>query len=117
MQRIPRSHSSASLRSRSALALSLEASASLRYRTARALLMAPHISALPKVVLPQIEARPPDHSRRASLGRMQFALEPAAKGLRVHRIFVRAKRCKPVTADRALKRMQVHAGAFWLDAD
>ena len=116
MQRIPRSHSSASLRSRSALALSLEASASLRYRTARALLMAPHISALPKVVLPQIEARPPDHSRRASLGRMQIALEPAAKSLRMHRI-VRAKRCKSVTADRALKRMQVHAGAFWLDAE
>ncbi len=47
VQRIPRSHSSASLRSRSALALSLEASASLRYRIARALLMASHISTLP----------------------------------------------------------------------
>ncbi len=36
MQRIPRSHSSASLRSRSALALSCSARASLRYRIARA---------------------------------------------------------------------------------
>jgi hypothetical protein len=40
VQRIPRSHSSASLRSRSALALSRAASASRRYRAARALLMA-----------------------------------------------------------------------------
>jgi hypothetical protein len=38
VQRIPRSHSSASLRSRSALALSCSARASLRYRIARALL-------------------------------------------------------------------------------
>jgi len=38
-QRIPRSHSSASLRSRSASALFLLARASLRYRTARMLLM------------------------------------------------------------------------------
>jgi hypothetical protein len=41
--RIPRSHSSASLRSRSALALSSAARASLRYRIARALLMASQI--------------------------------------------------------------------------
>jgi hypothetical protein len=39
VQRIPRSHSSASLRSRSALALFCSARASLRYRIARALLM------------------------------------------------------------------------------
>jgi len=39
VQRIPRSHSSASLRSRSAEALSSWARASLRYRIARALLM------------------------------------------------------------------------------
>jgi hypothetical protein len=39
VQRIPRSHSSASLRSKSALALSFSARASLRYRTERALLM------------------------------------------------------------------------------
>ena len=39
VQRSPRSHSSASLRSKSAMALSPEARASLRYRTARALLM------------------------------------------------------------------------------
>ena len=39
VQRIPRSHSSASLRSKSALALSASARASLRYRTARELLM------------------------------------------------------------------------------
>ena len=43
VQRIPRSHSSASLRSRSALALSCSARASLRYRIARALLMASQI--------------------------------------------------------------------------
>ena len=40
VQRTPRSHSSASLRSRSAVALSCSARASLRYRIARALLMA-----------------------------------------------------------------------------
>src|SRR5206468_7293570 len=43
VQRIPRSHSSASLRSRSAVALSSVARASLRYRIARALLMASQI--------------------------------------------------------------------------
>jgi hypothetical protein len=43
VQRIPRSHSSASLRSKSALSLSSSARASLRYRTARALLMASRI--------------------------------------------------------------------------
>jgi len=43
MQRSPRSHSSASLRSRSAVALSSWARASLRYRIARALLMASQI--------------------------------------------------------------------------
>ena len=43
VQRSPRSHSSASLRSRSALALSSSARASLRYRIARALLMASQI--------------------------------------------------------------------------
>ena len=48
---------------------------------------------------------------------MQIALKPAAKDLGMHRIFVRAKHCKHVTADSALKRMQVHAGALWLDAD
>jgi hypothetical protein len=45
VQRIPRSHSSASLRSRSAVALSSVARASLRYRIARALLMASQIPA------------------------------------------------------------------------
>src|SRR6185312_14396377 len=48
---------------------------------------------------------------------MQIALKPAAKDLGMHRIFVRAKRCKHVTADSTLKRMQVHARALWLDAD
>ena len=43
VQRSPRSHSSASLRSRSAVALSPRARASLRYRIARALLMASQI--------------------------------------------------------------------------
>ena len=43
VQRIPRSHSTASLRSRSAVALSSVARASLRYRIARALLMASQI--------------------------------------------------------------------------
>jgi hypothetical protein len=42
-QRSPRSHSSASLRSRSASALTFAARASLRYRTARALLTASQI--------------------------------------------------------------------------
>jgi len=51
------------------------------------------------------------------LGRTQIALKPTAKGLGMPRIFVRAKRCKYLTADSALKRMQVHAWAFWLDAD
>jgi hypothetical protein len=43
VQRTPRSHSSASLRSKSALALSSSARASLRYRAARALLMASQV--------------------------------------------------------------------------
>jgi len=43
VQRSPRSHSSASLRSRSAMAFSSVARASLRYRIARALLMASQI--------------------------------------------------------------------------
>jgi len=43
VQRSPRSHSSASLTSRSASALSFVARASLRYRTARAVLMATQI--------------------------------------------------------------------------
>ena len=43
-QRSPRSHSSASLRSRSASHLTLLARASLRHRTARAVLMATQIS-------------------------------------------------------------------------
>src|SRR5690242_20730328 len=45
VQRIPRSHSSASLRSRSTLALSPEARANLRYRLARALLTNPDLNA------------------------------------------------------------------------
>ena len=94
VQRSPRSHSSASLRSRSALALSAVARASLRYRSARALVMG-----------------------ISHLRRMQIALKPSAKGLRMHRIFVGGEGRKYVIADTALKRMQVHARALWLDAD
>src|SRR6516165_5745359 len=110
---MPRSHSSASLRSRSASALSPVARASLRYRVARTLLMASHISTLPNkdlfpVGLPyRASLDRGDHSRRALLRRMQIALEPAAKGLGMHRIFVRAKHCKYVTAESALKPVQV----------
>ena len=48
---------------------------------------------------------------------MQIALEPTAKGLGMHMVLACAKRSKYLTADSALKRMQVHAWAFRLDAD
>jgi hypothetical protein len=49
--------------------------------------------------------------------RVQITLKPSAKGLRMHRIFIGGKGCKCVIADSALELVQVHAGAFWLDAD
>jgi hypothetical protein len=48
---------------------------------------------------------------------MQIASKPAAKGLGMHRIFARGKGRKYVIADGALKRMQVNARAYRLDAD
>jgi hypothetical protein len=48
---------------------------------------------------------------------VQIAKKPAAKGLGVHGIFMRGKSRKYVIADSALKRIQVDAWAFWLDAD
>jgi hypothetical protein len=44
-------------------------------------------------------------------------LKPAAKGLGMHRIFMRCEGRKYVIADGALKHVQVHTWAFWLDAD
>jgi len=49
--------------------------------------------------------------------RVQITLKPAAKGLRMHSIFVGGKGRKYVIAHSALKTVQVHAWAFWLDAD
>jgi hypothetical protein len=49
--------------------------------------------------------------------RVQITQKPAAKGLGVHGIFMRGKSRKYVIADSALKRIQVDAWAFWLDAD
>ena len=48
---------------------------------------------------------------------MQIAKKPAAKGLGVHGIFMRGQSRKYVIADSALKRIQVDARAFSLDAD
>jgi hypothetical protein len=56
-----------------------------------------------------------DHSRRALLRRMQIALKPASKALGLHRIFIRGKGRKYVTADSTFKRMQIDAKARWLD--
>jgi hypothetical protein len=44
-------------------------------------------------------------------------LKPAAKGLRMHGIFVGGKGRKHMVADSALKPVQVYARAFRLDAD
>ena len=43
-------------------------------------------------------------------------MKPASKALGLHRIFVRGKDRKYVIADSTFKRMQVDAGACWLDA-
>ena len=53
---------------------------------------------------------------RALRRRVQIALKPAAKGLGLHRIFIRGKGRKYVIADSTFKRMQVDAWACWLDA-
>ena len=42
-------------------------------------------------------------------------MKPASEALGLHRIFVRGKDRKYVIADSTFKRMQVDAGACWLD--
>ena len=49
--------------------------------------------------------------------RVQIALKPATKVLRMHRIFVRGEGRKDLIADSALKRKQVDARSRRLDAD
>ena len=44
-------------------------------------------------------------------------MKPAAKSLRMHRIFVGGKGRKHAVADSALIPVQVHAWALWLDTD
>ena len=44
-------------------------------------------------------------------------MKPAPKVLGMHRIFVGGKGRTYVVADGALKRVQVHTWALWLDAD
>ena len=44
-------------------------------------------------------------------------MKPAAKSLRMHRIFVDGKGRKHAVADSALIPVQVHAWALWLDTD
>ena len=88
VQRSPRSHSSASLRSRSAVALSSWARASLRYRIARALLMASQIlSRLAGPALrgrfgPRSGGRDMPQARRLKLPGFLFALVGRGKLLR-----------------------------------
>lgn len=53
--------------------------------------------------------------QRALLRWAQIALKPAAIGM--HGIFMRCECRKCVIADSAAKHVQVHAWAFWLDAD
>jgi hypothetical protein len=48
---------------------------------------------------------------------MQITLQPPAKALGMHRIFVGGADCEYLIADCALKPVQVHAWALWLDAD
>ena len=52
---------------------------------------------------------------RALRRRVQIALKPASKALGLHRIFIRGKGRKYVTADSTFKRVQVDARACWLD--
>jgi hypothetical protein len=61
--------------------------------------------------LPRVVARPPVHSRRALLRRVQTALKPASKTLGLHWVFIRGTGLKYVIADSAFKRMQIDAGA------
>ena len=79
VQRSPRSHSSASLRSRSASALSFVARASLRYRTARRLLMASQIPTQQEQDQVQGERLVPGSFRCRSIGSV------AASGWPTHR--------------------------------
>jgi hypothetical protein len=53
--------------------------------------------------------------RRGLLRWVQIALKPASKAPGLHRVFIRDKRLKFVTADSAFKRMQIDARACWLD--
>ena len=53
--------------------------------------------------------------QRGLLRWVQIALKPAAIGM--HGIFMRCEGRKRVIADSAAKHVQVHARAFWLDAD
>src|SRR5713101_3416206 len=58
---------------------------------------------------------PPVHAGRVLLRWVQIALKPASKAPGLHGVLIRDKGLKFVTADSALKRMQVNAGACWLD--
>ena len=79
VQRSPRSHSSASLRSRSAVALSSWARASLRYRIARALLMATQTPRNRKRVQVQEKDLVPG-SAASRAGRPRFVLRDRPAG-------------------------------------
>jgi hypothetical protein len=78
VQRSPRSHSSASLRSRSAVALSSWARASLRYRIARALLMASQIPRnRRRIQLPEKDLVPGSAGEPCRAAGFVFRSEPA----------------------------------------
>ena len=62
-----------------------------------------------------VELPLPCGQSRALRWRVQIALKPASKALGLHRIFIRGKGRKYVIADSTFKRMQVDAGACWLD--
>jgi hypothetical protein len=61
-------------------------------------------------------ATPPVQSQRTLPRRVQIALEPAAEGPGVHRIFVGGKGRKHVIADSAFERQQVDARSCRLNA-
>ena len=64
------------------------------------------------------QSRPTTRPHLATSPRsVQISLQPAAKSLGMHRIFVGGTDRKYVIADTASKREQVYIGAFQLDAD
>src|SRR5262245_23010342 len=81
---------------------------------------------VPPTVLIELDPETFQQSRRLAFGHdlqrgllrwVQIALKPAAKGLGMHWIFMRCEGRKCVIADSASKLVQVHARAFWLDAN